>query len=70
VPEGVGKGVVLALALLEPTVVERVPVPVVGVVVEAVLGVLSDGVERAVVECLAAPQAATPSTSTTATIVR
>jgi hypothetical protein len=51
-------------------VVERAAVCVLGVVVETDVGVLAGAVERAVVECLADPQAAAPSASTTATVVR
>ncbi len=60
----------LAWAVVEPAAVERADVCVLAVVVEAVVGVLAGGVERAVDECLADPQAAAPSASTTATVVR
>jgi len=68
----VGKGVVLAGALVDPAVVDRTVAVVRGlaVVVEAEAGVLAGGVERAVVECFVDPQAATPSASTTAAVVR
>jgi hypothetical protein len=56
--------------VVEAAAVERAAVDGFGAVVEAVLGVLADGVDCAVVECLADPQAATPSASTTAAVVR
>ena len=65
-----GKGVDLARAVVDAGVVERAAVWVFGVVVEADVAVLAGGVERAAVECLADPQAAAPSASTTATVVR
>ena len=65
-----GKGVDLGLAVVELPVVEAVDVWVLSGVDAADVGVLAGGVERAVVECLADPQAATPSASTTATVVR
>jgi hypothetical protein len=67
---GVGKGVDLARAVVEPAVVERADVWVLCVVVRADVGVLVGGVERAVVERLADPQAAIPSAGTTAMVVR
>jgi hypothetical protein len=70
VPGGVGKGVDLWWAAVELAVVERPPVEVLRVVAPADVGVLAGGVERAVVGCLADPLAATPSASTTATVVR
>jgi len=66
----VRKGVDLAWEVVEAAVVERAAVCVLGVVVEADVGVLAGAVERAVVECLADPQAAAASASTTATVVR
>jgi hypothetical protein len=70
----VGNGVVLVpvavAVVVEATVVERAAVVVFGTVVEAAFGVLADGVDCAVVECLADPQAATASASTTAAVVR
>jgi hypothetical protein len=59
--------------LVEPTVVERAGAAgreLAAAVVEADVGVLADCVERAVVECFVDPQAATPSASTTAAVVR
>jgi hypothetical protein len=63
--------VVLAWALVEP-LVERVAtvVRVLAAVVELDAGVLTGGAERAVVERFVDPQAATPSASTTAAVVR
>jgi hypothetical protein len=56
--------------VVAPTVVERGAVRGLCVVVEAAVGVLTGVVELAVVECFVDPQAATPSASTTATVVR
>jgi hypothetical protein len=70
VPAGVGKGVDLGLAVAELAVVEPVDAWVLSGVDAAEVGVLAGGAPRAVVECLADPQAATPSASTTATVVR
>jgi hypothetical protein len=60
--------------LVEPTVVERGGAGAVvrerAAVVKADVGVLADCVERAVVECFVDPQAARPSASTTAAVVR
>jgi hypothetical protein len=74
VPAGVGNGVDLTpvpvVVVREASEVERAAVVGFGVVVEAGVGVLADGVDCAVVECLADPQAATPSASTTAAVVR
>jgi uncharacterized UPF0146 family protein len=65
--------VLVAVVVVEATV-ERVAVRVVEVgvafCVDVGWGVLVDGVDCAVVECLADPQAATPSASTTAAVVR
>jgi hypothetical protein len=70
----VGNGVVLVPVVVpvvvDAVVVERAVVVGLGAVVEAVLGVLAGGVDCAVVECLADPQAAIPSASTTAAVVR
>jgi hypothetical protein len=70
----VGNGVVLVPVVVpvvvDAVVVERAVVVGLGAVVEAVLGVLAVGVDCAVVECLADPQAAIPSASTTAAVVR